>query len=116
MDSNSNKESKVNVYNLLALFILYINITIFFALIYCFLDIYKLGALVDHFAPTAHQAQSLDLIKRAIYFSSTTLLSVGYGDISPFGWARGIAMLEALTGFILPATFVYQYFRIFNKE
>lgn len=116
MYSNSNEEKGINLYNLLALFFLYINISIFFALIYCFLDIYKLGYLVDHFATPNHQGQSIDLVTRSLYFSVITLLSVGYGDISPFGWARGFAMLEALTGYVLPAAFVFNYFKVIFKE
>lgn len=116
MYSKSENEKRINLYNLLVLFILYINISIFFALIYCFLDITKLGFLVDHFAAPNHQEQYIDLVTRSIYFSVITLLSVGYGDISPFGWARGFAMLEALTGYILPAAFVFNYFKFIFKD
>jgi len=35
------------------------------------------------------------------YFSFTTYTSVGYGDITPSGWLRFLAGLEALTGLVL---------------
>jgi len=39
----------------------------------------------------------------AFYFSVITFTTVGYGDISPFGLARLLAMLEAFSGvFIMP--------------
>jgi len=33
-------------------------------------------------------------------------LTVGYGDITPIGIGRAIAMTEALIGFVMPAAFV----------
>ncbi len=42
-----------------------------------------------------------------IYFSFTTLTTVGYGDIVPrHGFAKAIAMLESLMGVLYPAVFV----------
>ena len=42
----------------------------------------------------------------SIYFSGVTLLTIGYGDISPLGIARGIALVQALVGYVLPTAFV----------
>ncbi|WLV25433.1 potassium channel family protein [Aciduricibacillus chroicocephali] len=42
----------------------------------------------------------------SIYFSGVTLLTIGYGDISPLGVARGIALVQALVGYVLPTAFV----------
>lgn len=45
-------------------------------------------------------------IEACIYFSSSTILSVGYGDIVPVGLGRWIATFEALIGYLLPIAFV----------
>jgi potassium channel LctB len=45
-------------------------------------------------------------IETCIYFSSSTILSVGYGDIIPVGFGRWIAAGEALIGYLLPIAFV----------
>ncbi|WP_081413320.1 ion channel [Aneurinibacillus terranovensis] len=71
---------------------------------------------MDHFASDTHQAQSIDLLTRSLYFSTITLLSVGYGDITPFGWAKGVAMIEAMIGYILPASVVINYLKICTNE
>lgn len=42
----------------------------------------------------------------SIYFSGVTLLTIGYGDIAPFGIARAIALVQALLGYVLPTAFV----------
>lgn len=43
---------------------------------------------------------------RSIYFSGVTMLTIGYGDIIPVGPARMIAIIQALIGYLLPASFV----------
>ncbi|MDQ0159839.1 potassium channel family protein [Alkalibacillus salilacus] len=47
----------------------------------------------------------------AIYFSGVTLMTIGYGDITPVGIGRVIALVEAFIGFLLPAAFFYKLFR-----
>lgn len=96
-------------YNFLTLFFLYLNLVLFFALLYWGLEWAKLGFILDHYASAAHQQQWSDRITRSLYFSAITLLSVGYGDLSPFGWARGVAILEALVGYVLPGALVVRY-------
>ena len=45
----------------------------------------------------------------ALYFSVVTVTTLGYGDISPVsGWAKGVASLEALLGYVLAGTFLYR--------
>jgi potassium channel LctB len=99
-------------YNMLALFILYINITLAFSVLYCALELTGFGNITDHYAAPSHQSQPFDLVTRSFYFSSITLLSVGYGDITPFGWARAAAIVEAMIGYILPAALVIKYFQL----
>ncbi|WEG11287.1 ion channel [Pullulanibacillus sp. KACC 23026] len=102
------KQKKVK--KLTALFLFYMNVIIFFAIIYWLLDWTKLGTIVDHFSTSSHQETLLDSLLRAFYMSSLTLLSVGYGDLTPFGLSRGVAVIEAMVGYILPAALVIQSF------
>ena len=44
----------------------------------------------------------------SFYFSGVTMLTIGYGDISPIGIGRFIALVEALIGYVLPTAFVIQ--------
>ena len=48
----------------------------------------------------------IEAIQDAMYFSAITLLSVGYGDITPVGIGRWLAIVEALLGYIMPTAFV----------
>ncbi len=41
-----------------------------------------------------------------LYFSYVTFTTVGYGDMSPTGLCRGLAVAEAVTGYILLGMFV----------
>lgn len=48
-----------------------------------------------------------NLMSTLVYFSFTTLTTVGYGDITAVGTsARSLAMLEALTGQLFPAVLI----------
>lgn len=78
-------------------------------MIYILLDVFNLGELHDHYASDLHQGQSIDMITRSLYFSAITLLSVGYGDVTPFGLARAFAIIEALIGYLLPVVIVIQF-------
>nr|WP_205555167.1 potassium channel family protein [Pectobacterium polaris] len=42
----------------------------------------------------------------ALYFSGLTFTTVGYGDISPVNWMRGLAVLEGLLGIALSGAFL----------
>ncbi|SET70803.1 potassium channel LctB [Oceanobacillus limi] len=48
----------------------------------------------------------LGTIIHSMYFSGVTMLTIGYGDITPIGIGRLIALIEALIGYILPTAFV----------
>jgi potassium channel LctB len=104
------KKKTILLYNTLFLCFLYILIAFLFALIYIFLDFLNLGFIVDHYSSFVHQQQGIDYFTRSFYFSFTTLFSVGYGDLSPFGLSKGIAVIESLIGYTLPYAIVLNYF------
>ncbi|WP_226585162.1 potassium channel family protein [Halobacillus litoralis] len=45
-------------------------------------------------------------IIHSIYFSGVTLFTVGYGDMIPVGIGKGLAIIEAMIGYTLPAALV----------
>lgn len=52
----------------------------------------------------------------SIYFSGVTLFSIGYGDVSPIGVGRIIAIMEGLIGYTIPASFVVRTVVELRKE
>ncbi|CAG9612209.1 hypothetical protein BACCIP111899_01382 [Bacillus rhizoplanae] len=103
---NSAGESKrfFSLYNLISLFLIYTTVLIAFALSYVVLE--ESGFLIleeDGKMVTSH---SFALVEVCLYFSAITLLSVGYGDITPIGIGRWIAIVEALIGYTMPFAFV----------
>jgi len=48
---------------------------------------------------------------RAIYFSMITFVTVGYGDITPIGWYKGVAAVEGFLGVSLIALFTVAWAR-----
>ncbi|WP_425278633.1 ion channel [Defluviitalea saccharophila] len=97
------------IYNILFLCFLYISVASIFSLMYIVSDLLNLGCIVDHYSSSLHQHQFLDLFTRSFYFSITTLFSVGYGDLTPFGISKGIAIIESLIGYVLPYAIVINY-------
>ncbi len=54
-----------------------------------------------------------------VYFSFTNYTTLGYGDISPFGYVRFLAALESLTGLVLitwSASFMFIEMQRFWKK
>jgi len=100
---------KVIISNLIALFLLYFNIVLTFSWIFMLLDYYGWGPIIDHYSTHFHQDQWLDRFSRSFYFSAITLLSVGYGDVTPFGISKAVAILEAMIGYILPVVLMIKY-------
>lgn len=45
----------------------------------------------------------------SIYFSFVTATSVGYGDVLPLGWARMVAVAEAVTGLLIFGALVAKF-------
>jgi hypothetical protein len=52
-----------------------------------------------------------------LYFSYTTLTTLGYGDILPVNtWARTLANLEAITGLMYPAIFIARLVSLYSSD
>lgn len=97
------------IYNIIILFNLYFLIAAAFSLVYIILDYADIGFIVDHYSSGDHQDQIIDIITRSLYFSFITLFAVGYGDMTPFGFAKAVSMIEAFVGFILPYAIILNY-------
>ena len=87
----------------MALLIIYIILMFGYGMIYFILSIEGI-VLVEN--GELRQVSIIGSIIHSVYFSGVTLLSVGYGDITPVGIGRFIALTQALIGYILPAAFV----------
>ncbi|GGM29710.1 hypothetical protein GCM10011351_14810 [Paraliobacillus quinghaiensis] len=85
-----------------ALIFVYLIVLVSFGMIYFLLSFQ--GQLLLEFGEV-RDVSTLESLAHSFYFSGVTLMTVGYGDITPIGWARLIALVEALIGYILPATF-----------
>jgi len=96
-------------YNILILFFLYLVIALFFSIVYIALDFMELGSIIDHYSSTFHNEQQIDVFTRSLYFSFITLFAVGYGDMTPFGLSKGVAILQASIGSILPYALILNY-------
>ncbi|MFV8828129.1 ion channel [Alkalihalobacterium sp. APHAB7] len=94
----------LSIRNFVVLFIVYITITIGFGALYMAMEMAGITVLTEGKRHVGGNV--LHLIEDTMYFSAVTLLSVGYGDITPLGFGRPIAMFQALIGYVLPATFV----------
>src|SRR5690606_24296049 len=45
-----------------------------------------------------------------LYFSGVTMLSIGYGDMVPVGYARFFAVIQAALGLLLPSAYFVKAF------
>jgi len=52
----------------------------------------------------------------AFYFSTTTITTLGYGDITPVGIFRFFVILEVLMGLIYTGSMIYFIVKIFEKK
>jgi len=102
------RESRFSIEIFLALVIIYLIVMIGYGMIYFILSFEGI-VLVEN--GELRQVSILGSIIHSIYFSGVTLLTIGYGDITPIGIGRFIALTEALIGYILPAAFVLKIFQ-----
>lgn len=86
-----------------SLVIIFVIVIIGFGLIYFILSFQGI-ILVEH--GELRQVSIAGSIIHSLYFSGVTMLTIGYGDITPIGIGRLIAVIQALIGYILPTAFV----------
>ncbi len=91
---------RVTHHRILGAVTLYLNIGLMFASIY-----QLVGNLFGDAAFFSDKADHLRSMGAMVYFSFTTLSSVGFGDIQPVHpFARSLANLESIIGQLFPAT------------
>jgi len=86
-----------------SLILIYCIVIIGFGMIYFILS-FQQGILVENVG--RNEPTLINYLFTCFYFSGVTLLTIGYGDITPVGIGRLIAIIQALIGFILPTAFV----------
>ncbi len=87
---------------------IYFILMIGFALIFFLLA--EVGFVLLHDL-SLQKGTSFERFFHAVYFSGVTLMTIGYGDITPVGIGRAIALFEAFIGYLLPAAFLYKLIR-----
>src|SRR5699024_2891503 len=85
--------------------ILYCIFIIGFGLIY-FTFSFNSIILIENVTNRYPEVSVLRQLFLSMYFSGVTLLTIGYGDITPIGIGRIIAIVQALFGYVLPTAFV----------
>lgn len=98
------KGKQISIQNFFILLLVYMTVAIGFGCIYISLELMGQSVLTEGNYQVG--GSFFHLLEDAMYFSSVTILSVGYGDITPLGIGRWIAMLEAFFGYLLPTAFV----------
>jgi potassium channel LctB len=95
---------RISLEHLFVLIQWYITMMLGFGLIYMVLQLNGHNV----FTPSANGAanECFSILQDSLYLSGITLLSVGYGDVTPMGIGRWIAIIEALLGYIMPAVLV----------
>lgn len=83
---------------------LYVTILVGFALLYLLFELQNYSVILDR--GNRVDGNFSEQLKTSFYFSAMTMFSVGYGDISPIGIGRMIAVVQAFVGYTLPAAFV----------
>ncbi|SDC20829.1 potassium channel LctB [Pelagirhabdus alkalitolerans] len=100
----TNKQYKQSYFStalFLKLFFVLLGVTIGFTLIYYALSF---GDVI--LVHEGHSGEAIDPnFSDLMYFSGTTMLSVGYGDIVPVGAARFFSLIQASLGVLLPTAY-----------
>ncbi|SFB16960.1 potassium channel LctB [Lentibacillus halodurans] len=97
------RESRFSAEIFYTLLMIYLIVILGFGLIYFILSMNHI-LLVEN--GELREVSILGSIIHSLYFSGVTLLTIGYGDITPIGIGRLIALVQALIGYILPTAFV----------
>ncbi|WP_044022553.1 ion channel [Bacillus sp. SG-1] len=104
------REKHLSIRNFLLLGMSYLVLMLGFGLVYVLLEVEGIDLLVE--GGDVIQGDFLDHLFTCLYFSGVTLFSVGYGDVTPIGIGRGIALFESWLGYTIPAAFVIKSFFI----
>jgi potassium channel LctB len=104
----------VSLENLFVLLALYLTVLIGFGLAYTVLQINGYEVLL--IKGKADDGDFFELLQDSLYFSATTLVTVGYGDIIPIGVGRWLAATEGLLGYVLPAALIVRTVVDFEKD
>lgn len=91
-------------HHFLILLFVYFVLIFGFAIVYLALDLVGYKSVLIHDFP--QDSPSIAYVGNLLYFSTMTILTVGYGDITPLGFAKLLASIQALIGFLLPAAFL----------
>ncbi|SER58860.1 potassium channel LctB [Gracilibacillus ureilyticus] len=95
------------------LLVVYFTVLTSFACLYFVLSFQGVLLLDDG---KLHRLPPLETLAHSFYFSGVTLMTVGYGDITPIGWGRLLALIESLIGYILPPAFFLKIWQGKNGE
>jgi potassium channel LctB len=98
------------------LYLVFIYCTIFlgFGMIYFILIQHGIDVLIENGETVENNV--LNSLQTSFYFSGLTLFSVGYGDVTPVGVGRFLAVFEALIGYAVQASFVVRTVVEFRRE
>ncbi|WP_230199498.1 ion channel [Bacillus testis] len=94
---------KISLSHFIWLAFLYGTICIGFALLYLLLEMRDMSVILDNGIRLT--GDFFLMLETSIYFSTMTMFSVGYGDLTPIGIGRMIATVQAFVGYVLPAAF-----------
>lgn len=107
----NNYERSFSIDIFYTLLVVYVIVIIGFALIYFIFSFHRI-LLVE--GGELRQVSVIGTLIHSTYFSGVTMLTIGYGDITPVGYGRLIALVQALIGYILPTAFVLRLVQ--NKQ
>jgi hypothetical protein len=106
-------EGRMNVLRVTGAIVMYLNVAILFTALY---------RLIAKIAPGSFSGITVDFDRlkspgELMYFSMSTLTTVGYGDISPINpIARSLSNLEALIGQLYPAIIVARIVTLYTPK
>ncbi|HTZ03333.1 MAG TPA: potassium channel family protein [Xanthobacteraceae bacterium] len=92
---------RVTMHRVQGAIVLYLNFALFFFIIYRMMEVLQPGS----FSNLPHSGREYGSGAALLYFSFSTLTTLGYGDITPVHpLARSLANLEGVIGQLYPAT------------
>ncbi|MGM8213736.1 ion channel [Virgibacillus sp. W0430] len=106
------KESRFSIEIFYTLLVIYSIVIIGFGLIYFILSFHQV-VLIEY--EEYRDVSVLGTFIHSFYFSGVTLLTIGYGDITPVGIGRLVVLIQALIGYILPTAFVLRIVQTSNE-